>query len=388
MYIGPLDHRIGFTVQAYADDVIFISNQTFGITKMLGILESFVNWSQMEVNVKKCATTSYILDAGHHRSSLAEKLTFKGQEIPNLTLAESLKYLGTAVSARRTLKLEAVEAKLTETKILLQKIMESPLLIVQKIDVVKTFVLPTLDFMMLNGDVGEKQLAKMDSAIQGKIDEALKVRGLPVECHHASWTDGGLSYPSLVDGRKVLMIRSFRQMMLSKVESVRMAMRWLAESEREFRCIRIDEESKSLNWRDEPGESGTGSLVARTRKACQTMGIGLKPMEDETIVKSEELELETTTAVRIGRFLTQKVIRPKKINKLIEHQLHGASYTTLKGNEVSNGMPTNIYTGVLLWLEELIVDRHRRISNAGFMTQEMKTTTDVKTSGNRHWHTS
>jgi 3-dehydroquinate dehydratase len=344
MHVGPLENRIGFTVQAYADDVIFISNKAFGIEKMLEVLESFVNWSQMEVNVKKCATASYVLDSRHHRSSLAEKLTFKGQEIPNLTLAESLKYLGTAVSARRTVKLEAVEAKLTEMKVRLQKIMESPLLIVQKIDAVKTFVLPTLDFMMLNGDVGEKQLAKMDSHIRGKIDEALKVRGLPVECHHASWRDGGLSYPSLVDRRKVLMIRSFTQMMLSRDESVRTAMRWFAENERDFRCIRIDEESKFLNWRDESGDPGTGALVARTRKTCQKIGMGLKLIEDEMFVKTEELEFKTRTAVGIGRFLTQKVIRPKKIDKLIEHQHHGASYTTLKGNEVSNGMLTNIYT--------------------------------------------
>jgi hypothetical protein len=219
--------------------------------------------------------------------------------------------------------------------------------------------------MMLNGDVGEKQLAKMDSHIRGKIDEALKVRRLPVECHHASWRDGGLSFPSLVHRRKVLMIRSFTQLMLSRDESVRMAMRWFAESEREFRCIGVDEESKFLNWRHESGEPGTGSLVARTRKACQKMGIGLKLMEDEMIVNSEEFERETKTAVGIDRFLTQKVIRPKKIDKLIKHQHHGASYTTLKGNEVSTAMPTNRYlredqmpSFALLWLEDLIVYQH------------------------------
>jgi hypothetical protein len=40
---------------------------------------------------------------------------------------------------------------------------------------------------------------KMAKFIREKIDEVLKVRGLPVECHHASWRDGGLFYPSLVD---------------------------------------------------------------------------------------------------------------------------------------------------------------------------------------------
>jgi hypothetical protein len=47
----------------------------------------------------------------------------------------------------------------------LKKTMESTLPTVQKIDARKTFVLPTLDFMIFNGDVGEKQLTKMDKYI-------------------------------------------------------------------------------------------------------------------------------------------------------------------------------------------------------------------------------
>jgi hypothetical protein len=186
-------------VQAYADDVVFISRESRDIEVMLEILEEFVRWSRMEMKVRKCMTVSYMLDGNHHRCSLANNLTFQGQIIPNLTLAESLKYLGTPVAARRTVKLEAVGSKLTEKNIRLKKIMDSPLLIVQKIDALKTFVLPTLDFLMLNGDVGVKQLKKMDEFIRGRIDEALRVKGLPIESHEESWRDGGLSYPSLVD---------------------------------------------------------------------------------------------------------------------------------------------------------------------------------------------
>jgi hypothetical protein len=54
----------------------------------------------MEVNVKKCETASYLNDVDRHRCSLAENLKFKNQAIPNLTLAQSLKYLGTAVASR------------------------------------------------------------------------------------------------------------------------------------------------------------------------------------------------------------------------------------------------------------------------------------------------
>jgi hypothetical protein len=188
---------------------------------MFEVFEDFVNWSKMEVNVKKCATASYLKDMNRQRFSLAENLNFKGQPIPNLTLAQSPKYLGTAIAPRRTVTLEATEAKLTEMKIRLKKIIESPVLIVQKIDAMKTFVLPMLDFMILKGDIGEAVLMKMDKHIRGRVDELLKVKGHPVECHHASWRDGGLSYPSLVERRRILMIRSFTQIMTSKDEKMR-----------------------------------------------------------------------------------------------------------------------------------------------------------------------
>jgi hypothetical protein len=61
-------------------------------------------------------------------------------------------------------------------------------------------------------------------------------------------------------------------------------------------------------------------------------------------MKSGELELKTTTAVGIGRFLIQKLIKGNKIKKLIQQEVHEASFTTLKNNEISNAMLTNIYT--------------------------------------------
>jgi ribosomal protein L27 len=348
--IGPDGEEIDIAIQAYADDVIFVSKGPEGVSTMLGVLESFVDWSRMEVNVKKCATASYLRDVNRHRCSLSRNLEFKNQPIPNLTLAQSLKYLGTAVAARRTVKLEAAEAKLTEMKVRLKKILESPLLIVQKIDAMKTFVLPMLDFMMLNGDVGEKQLMVMDRYIRGRVDELLKVRGLPVECHHASWRDGGLSYLNLVGRRRVLMIRSFTQMMLSKDDKVKKAMRWFAESERQYRLIGHDQEAQFLNWKKEEGkrEKGTGSIIARTRSTCYKLGIGLKLGENEDAMKiasgESEIKTKTKTVVGIGRFLTQKLGRAKKIEKLVEHKVHGASFTTLKDNDTSNAMLTDIYT--------------------------------------------
>jgi hypothetical protein len=108
-----------------------ISKNGNGIKEMLGVSKLFGGWSQIEINVNK------------HCRSLGANLGFTEQEILNLTLAQSLKYLGTAVEARRTGKLEAAEANLAEVGVHLKKIMESTPPIAQQIDAVKTFLFPT-----------------------------------------------------------------------------------------------------------------------------------------------------------------------------------------------------------------------------------------------------
>jgi hypothetical protein len=65
--------------------------------------------------------------------------------------------------------------------------MESQPLIAQKIDVVNIFLLRSLDFMPLNGDVGEKSLENRHKHIRVSINKALKGRTSRVECDHWSW---------------------------------------------------------------------------------------------------------------------------------------------------------------------------------------------------------
>jgi hypothetical protein len=48
------------------------------------------------------------------------------------------------------------------------------------------------------------------------INEDMKISGLLVECHHASWRDGGVCYSNLRETDDGLTIRSFAQMMLSQ----------------------------------------------------------------------------------------------------------------------------------------------------------------------------
>jgi hypothetical protein len=115
-----------------------------------------------------------------------------------MTTADSMRYLGAPIPTRRTVKLKTARFKLKEIEILLGKIMSSPLLAVQKINAIKTFLLPSLDFLLLNGEIEAKDLEVMDKKIRGMINRDLNIKDLLVECHHASWRDGEMDRWRLV----------------------------------------------------------------------------------------------------------------------------------------------------------------------------------------------
>jgi hypothetical protein len=264
-YVRTLQDVIRFAIQAYADDVVFISESSNGIVQMLQILEYFAEWSRMEVNVEKCAIASYVYDEDRRRIFLDRCFTLREQEIPNMTTADSMRYLEAPISARRIIKFKTARFKLKEIEILLGKIMSSPLLAMQKIDTIKIILLPSLDFLLLNGEIGVKDLEVMDKKIRGMINRDLNIKGLPVECHHASWRDGEmerwrdgkmerwrlvLSEPKR--SKDVLTIRSFVQMTLSRDDKIRDVMRQLLKMKRNSRGLnQIRMQHSSIGEREE-----------------------------------------------------------------------------------------------------------------------------------------
>jgi hypothetical protein len=153
--------------------------------------------------------------------------------------------------------MEAVETTLAEMHGRRDKIMGSQRFITQEIYTVKTFLLPSLDSMRPNGDTGERQLKNMDKHIRPSMNKELTVKTLPVEYHHSSWPDEGIPSASLIDRRKVLMIRSFAQMVLSRDNKIREAMKWFINNETDSREMRINPESNFLNRKNEHGQQGT-----------------------------------------------------------------------------------------------------------------------------------
>jgi hypothetical protein len=102
------------TVHAYADDVIFVSENEDGITQMFEILDQFVEWSRIEANLSKCVTASDISDENRRWTCLDDSLEFRGEAMPNLRTAESMRYLDVQIAARRMVELKSAKFRPTE----------------------------------------------------------------------------------------------------------------------------------------------------------------------------------------------------------------------------------------------------------------------------------
>jgi phage terminase large subunit GpA-like protein len=148
--------------------------------------------------------------------------------------------------------------------------------------------------------------------------------------HHASWGDGGLSYPSFRDRGDIVAIRSFAQMTLSDDDRVRETMKQFIEDERIFQHIEQDPDAQFFNWKDEDlAKSRISTIIGRIRRACRELSVKLKLEGRQLVIRTTESEMKTKLAAGIGRFLTQKVIRPRKIESLLRKEKHGATFTTL-----------------------------------------------------------
>jgi hypothetical protein len=86
-------------------------------------------------------------------------------------------------------------------RLTIDKITKSPLFTVQKIQALRTYVLPRIDFLLLNTDVLKSYLKAFDEHVRGEVQKWIGGRGIPVAVFHMLWKDGGLSIPSPCDRR-------------------------------------------------------------------------------------------------------------------------------------------------------------------------------------------
>lgn len=129
-------------------------------------------------------------------------------------------------------------------------IFHSNLLIVNKNHEFKTFLIPSLDFTLQNGQLKVKDIEKMGNTLGSMVNKLIG-GSVPVVVKHASLKDVGLSIPSLKEKSDTCKIKTFLRMFLNKDSLIKELFQYAIEGEKRLRKVNINNDKDTqlfLNW--------------------------------------------------------------------------------------------------------------------------------------------
>ena len=346
-----------FSIMAYADDILLISNSKNGMSRMLETCKLFCDFTKMKLAPAKSCSFGYEW-IYNSRRGLSAGFQINGENIPFVGLEDSIRYLGTPVSARKCAKLKTSADYFVKAKNKIEKIIQSDLMIVQKIHAIKTFVIPSLDFILDNGQMKLAHINKLDQFISGQINKIVGAN-IPRAVKHASWKDGGLSIPSLREKANVGRVKALIRMITNSDMNIRLLINSAIDNERMKRNIPVVENNTKhsfFNWNTShttTERKGTNSIVQRARISLKDLNLELtkeRNEEDEddniTFDNSELnafklIDTETNKEVifsssrNISLFLTSQR-RTRWSAAIMAQSMHLHSFYSLNNNPLSS----------------------------------------------------
>ena len=161
------------TAQAYADDLVLISSSLDGINNLISTVESFCRFAgNMKVNASKCATLAYIWNDGK-RTTIDHNLKINGEEIPTYSTFTAISYLGLPMATNINSKKNHMAMKLANMEKDSKEITQSMLDFKYKLDALKRFILPRIDYELMGGVAPSNALNKLDRLLRSLINKAL-----------------------------------------------------------------------------------------------------------------------------------------------------------------------------------------------------------------------
>jgi hypothetical protein len=274
-------------IQAYADDILLFSENKEGMDSILETVGQFCKYANIQLNPKKCKSF-YKCGRDDDEGIAPERITIDGEELEYVKIDEVIEYLGTPIGARKNAKLNFAESKVENFRKYLRRIMQSGLKISQKINAIKTFIAPQLDFYLMNGQIRVSDLKELDVEVRRVINEALKGPRLPIDYYYTSWKDGGASLVCLEERKEVMTITNLAHLLGSQDDLTR---KWIQNDINEEvitrKIITNDLPQRFLDWEENDFVQleATGrrfdSLIFRAYKASKKLKVGVQYIEEE-----------------------------------------------------------------------------------------------------------
>lgn len=176
------------TALAYADDLVLLSNSWSGMARNIGILEKFSVKAGLAVNPNKCH--GFFLSRHDTKPALnnCPPWLISGEPLHMIGGAESVKYLGIEINPWRGIMPSPIYRDL---EALIPKIGAAPLKPSQKVELLRSYVLPRFLYVADMSEIPVSSLITCDRLIRRSVKQWL---------HLAHFVTDGLLYSKYRDG--------------------------------------------------------------------------------------------------------------------------------------------------------------------------------------------
>ena len=254
------------TAQAYADDLVLISKSKEAAENMINALTTYCNRTSLIIAPKKCIS----IVEGYEE---VPQLSIAGNILSVIKSGEAIKYLGAPITGRKSTKFAQSDTLIEDARNKTKLVFNSQLSLSQKVHAVKSFILPTLDYILTNSSCKVSSLARLDSFIRGMIMKGAETQRIPKEFAHIPSRNGGLGIPNLQMKGDMMKIENYISGLLSTNKKISDMTALFTLEEKHTRGIVEDNESKHFfNWAF-GGDTGNAVIQSHSNRGTDCAAI-------------------------------------------------------------------------------------------------------------------
>lgn len=370
-FVFEHEHKtFSVTAQAYADDILIISPSQKGMQSILDTINEFQALATIKVAPSKCLTLARIPNA-------IQPFHIGPDEIPMISANDKMIYLGAPVSTSKVAKIQASKPLIEQVKNEAMLTFSSTLTLNQKIDALRTFILPKLEFSLTNGMFAINDLKKLDEYIRGKIDENSMSSNLPKEFFYVSTSHGGLGLQKLETLQPQLQLTKYLQARYESDETTMALTAFMREDEIQIRGIEMPDSTQPIKAtfidnkiQQTKTDKTTSSLFIRAVRACHKLGVEVKITRGGIAVRGlgeHATNWHPARNTRVVRRLVSEVLRERCFFELQADKKHGRAFVS-----------TNVYESHTLTSKPYNINNNLFITAIAMRTDTAPTPDNVK----------
>ena len=242
----------------------------------------------------------------------------------------------------KTTKTKNARMMMEEMKSKIKLLFNSRLTFLQKMDALKTYLLPQMDYMLENGQFSYEDLNKLDMFIRGSIDREIGAIQIPIDFFYTATSHGGLGLNMLTQLQPIKQLSKLGKMLTSYSEETKTFTRMMIREEEKLRKTIHDDNALFLDWAEtedgnfkQNSSRGTNCAAAQEFQAAHKLNIGFRIDDDNVLLNNGNEVIKCTNAKDLHRCM-KTVLKKRHYDELKKMPVHGHSFRTTGDIKTSN----------------------------------------------------